>query len=86
MTLRNFLEVLAVGMPFTVATENGHGWISYYDGEHKVEIPDHIADRSVVNVYPREGREAGADTIGLPVCELKAGLGIIVEGYENGKY
>lgn len=84
MTLRKFLEVLAVSMPFTVGTIGGQGWVVYYDGEHKIEIPDALADREITNIYPREGRERtvvrGVETC----CELKAGLGIVIEGCENG--
>ncbi len=79
MTLKSFLEVLAVSMPFTVGTIEGQGWIVYYDGEHKIEIPDNLSDRPVTNIYPREGRERERTC-----CELKAGLAIIVEGSENG--
>ncbi len=84
MTLRKFLEALAASMPFTVGTIKGQGWIVYYDGEHKIEVPDDLADRPITNIYPREGREKtvvrGVETC----CELKAGLAIVVEGYENG--
>lgn len=79
MTLRKFLEVLAVGMPFTVGTIEGQGWIAYYDGEHGRSVPDWIADRPITNIYPREGREKERTC-----CELKAGLAIVVEGCENG--
>ncbi len=34
MTLKQFLEVLAIGMPYTVGTENGNGWLFYYDGDN----------------------------------------------------
>lgn len=71
-------------MPFTVGTIEGQGWIVYYDGEHKIEVPDSLADRPITNIYPREGRErtvvCGVETC----CELKAGLAIVVEGCENG--
>ena len=84
MTLRKFLEVLAVSMPFTVGTIDGQGWIVYYDGEHKIEVPDSLADRPITNIYPREGRERtvvrGVETC----CELKDGIAIVVEGCENG--
>ena len=79
MTLKSFLEVLAVSMPFTVGTIEGEGWIVYYDGEHKIDVPDYLADRPITNIYPREGREREKTC-----CELKAGLAIVVEGYENG--
>ncbi len=84
MTLKSFLEVLAVSMPFTVGTVEGEGWIVYYDGEHKIDVPDYLADRPITNIYPREERQrtfvCGVETC----CELKAGLAIVVEGYENG--
>lgn len=79
MTLRKFLEVLAVSMPFTVGTTDGQGWIVYYDGEHRIEISDDLADRPITNIYPREGREKERNC-----SELKAGLAIEVEGCENG--
>ena len=79
MTLRKFLEVLAVSMPFTVGTIDGQGWIVYYDDEHEIEVPDDLADRPITNIYPREGREKERTC-----CELKAGLAIVVEGCENG--
>lgn len=79
MTLRNFLEVLAVSMPFTVGTIDGQGWVVYHDGEHKWEVPDWITDRLIINIYSRDYREQKRTC-----CELKAGLAIIVEGSENG--
>lgn len=79
MKLKDFLEVLAVGMPYTIGIEFGQGWIAYYDGEKAAEISEAFLDRTIVNIYPRKYREKGPD-----YCELKAGLGIILVGYENG--
>lgn len=81
MKLKDFLEVLAARMPFTVGTENGSGWVFYYDGKNKVNIPEYFSERQIESIYPREAREK------MPTCcELKAGLAIIIEGYENGEY
>jgi len=81
MTLKSFLEALAISMPFTVGTVDGQGWIVYHDGEHEREVPNWIADRPITNIYSRDYREQERTC-----CELKAGLAIIVGGYENGKY
>lgn len=79
MTLKEFLNVLATGMPYTVGTEYEEGWIAYYDGKKEAEIPENFIDRPIVNIYPREYREKDHNC-----CELKAGLGIILVGHENG--
>lgn len=86
MTLKSFLEVLAVRMPFTVGTEDGEGWLVYYDGEHETEIPEHLLNRPVTSIYPRDGRERTVVCGRVTCCELKAGLAIVIEGKENGKY
>ncbi len=80
MALKELLEVLAMSIPYTIGTVCGQGWIVYYDGSHKVEVPKEFMNRSVTNIYQREYREGVAGC-----CELKAGLAIIVEGTENGE-
>lgn len=79
MALKELLEVLAMSIPYTIGTVCGQGWIVYYDGSHKAEVPKKFMDRPVTNIYQRECRESVAGC-----CELKAGLAIIVEGMENG--
>ena len=79
MALKELLEVLAMSIPYTIGTVCGQGWIVYYDGSHKVEVPKEFMDRPVTNIYQREYREGVAGC-----CELKAGLAIIAEGMENG--
>ena len=81
MKLKDFLKVIAVGMPFTVGTESGTGWVFYYDGKNKIDIPEYFSDRQIELIYPREAREKM-----YTCCELKAGLAIIVEGFEDGEY
>lgn len=81
MTLNQFLEVLAVGMPYTIGTENGEGWLFYYDGNNHIEIPDKYLNSTITHIYPREYREKSRWC-----CELKAGLAIVIEGKENGTY
>lgn len=81
-TLKDFLDVLAVSAPYTVGTEDGEGWIVYYDGENKVEYSNdflNLLDRDILNIYCRQGRDCGVNC-----CALKEGLAIIVEGDENG--
>lgn len=84
MKLKDFLEVLAVSMPFTVATIEGEGWLLYYDGEHTIDIPGYLADRLILNIYPRSEREKVFTHGVLTCCDLKSGLAILVEGCENG--
>lgn len=79
MTLREFLKALSVSMPYTVGAENGQRWLVYYDGEHRIEVPDDLADRPITFIYHRERREKERTC-----CGLKAGLAILVEGCENG--
>ena len=84
MTLKEFLEYLAESIPFTVGTKDGERWVVYHDGEHERAVPDWIADRQIVNIYPMEGREK-TSVHGVGACRaLKAGLAVIVEGSEDG--
>lgn len=82
MKLRQFLaEIISDGCPFTIGTEQGEGWVYYYDGKNRISISDDYLDRKIENIYLRDGREKNEYA-----CELKEGLAIIVEGYENGEF
>lgn len=81
MKLVEFLDVLAVGMPYTVGAWEGQAWLTYYDGKNPVLIPDQYLEREIIRIYSRERRPETRYC-----CELKAGLGILIEGSENGIY
>lgn len=92
LTLRKAMKVLDNGEAWTIGTENGQGWIFYYDGK---EIHDGVRDdvtidsfydRECVEVYDREERKhwSEADRRMNPYMELEAGKAFIVRGYEYG--
>lgn len=89
LTLKTAMRMLN-GEPWTVATDDGNGWLYYYDGNELHEgthIPlDEFLNRKCIYVYEREGRKhwSEADKKYHPYMELEAGLAFIVDGRENG--
>lgn len=91
ITLRKAMRI-SNGEPWTIATEDGNGWIYYFDGQeihdgsHGITLEE-LLDRECVEVYDRPERKhwSEADRRAYPYMELEAGLGFIVKGRENGR-
>lgn len=91
--LEKAMRVLDGSEPWTVGTEDGQGWIFYYDGKELHDGTysgitfDEILRRECVNVYEREERKywSEEDRECYHYMELEAGLAFIVSGNENGK-
>lgn len=85
MKLKSILEIIGHGVYVRIGTQDGQGWILYDTSQKLYRSKDSfvvsLLEREVINMYPGDYREA------LPTCcELKAGLAIIIEGFENGKF
>ncbi len=84
-------EPLAKGTtPWTIGTEDGNGWIFYFDGEklhdgshNHVVLSNEVLNRQCIGIYERGERERYDEYDNF--MELKAGLAFIVEGRENGE-
>lgn len=91
MKLSKAMRVLDAHEPWTIGTENGNGWLFYFDGEtihdgaHGETLAE-LLDRKCVECYEREGREywSDEDRKYFNYMELKEGLAFIVVGRENG--
>lgn len=92
MTLRKAMRVLVDGEAWTVATENGEGWLFYFDGKElhngtRYDIPlDEFTGRECLDIWERHERKHWSedDRKWHPYMELEAGLAFIVTGNENG--
>lgn len=91
-TLRKMMRILDEGEPYTIATDNGEGWLFYFDGKelhsgtrHGETLEDFL-DREFVCAYDRGERKhwSDADRRSCPYMELEAGQAFIVEGDEYG--
>lgn len=83
MTLKQFLDASIGDVPFTVGTLHGRRWLVYFDGENRITIPAYLGDRKVEFFYMRLKRKRTV-MFGETFCHLKKGIGIIVEGDEDG--
>lgn len=92
ISLEKAMRILDAGEPWTVATENGEGWIFYYDGKElrdgsrgKITFGE-MLHRKCVEAYEREERKywSEEDRKYFHFTELEAGLAFIVSGNENG--
>ena len=92
MTLRKAMKMLDTNEAWTIGTENGQGWIFYFDGKELHDgsryglTLDDLLDRVCVQAYDREERKHmnERDRKYNPYMELEAGLAFIVMGYESG--
>ena len=92
ITLERAMRILDDGEPWTVATENGEGWLFYYDGEKLRDgsryglTLDDLKDRECLDIYEREARKYWSDDDRryFRFTELEAGLAFIVAGDESG--
>ena len=90
ITLKRMMKIAEPNEPWTIGTEDGEGWLFYFDGEiiHRgTDIPfEDFLERNCIEVYERRKRK-NWKYIKLPegVCELEAGLAFNVEGDEDGE-
>ena len=93
ISLEKAMRILDKGEPWTVGTENGEGWIFYYDGKELHDGSygritfDEILRRECVDVYEREERKywSEEDRKCFHYMELEAGLAFVIAGHENGQ-
>ena len=89
ITLKRMMRIAEPNEPWTIGTEDGEGWLFYFDGEiiHPgTDIPyEELLERHCISVYSR-GERKNWKYVKLPagVCELEAGLAFVVEGDEYG--
>ena len=87
LTLRTALKRYE-GEAWTIATDNGRGWLYYFDGEKlhagTDEPLDYFLTRECVDIYNRGERKHWGDTDFRRFVELEAGKAFIVEGDECG--
>ena len=57
MKLKDFLEVLAVGMPFTVGTENGTGWVTMTERTKQIFLTIFLRDKLTQFIQEKEGKK-----------------------------
>jgi hypothetical protein len=80
------MRILENNEPYTIGTEDGEGWLFYFDGENLHDGTynnlsfDDLLDRECVECYNR-GERKGYYTY----IELKRGLAFIVTGSERGR-
>lgn len=87
ITLKRAMRILN-GEAYTIGTENGNGWLYYFDGKElhdgsRYGLFDELINRECVEIYEREERKhswIGGDNF----MELKGGLAFIVTGNDNG--
>ena len=90
ITLKRMMRIAEPNEPWTIGTEDGEGWLFYFDGEiiHPgTDISyEELLERNCLNVYERSERKSWK-YVKLPagVCELEAGLAFVVEGDEDGE-
>lgn len=88
LTLRTALKRYE-GKAWTIGTDNGTGWLFYFDGEKLhagTDAPlDDFLTRECVDIYNRGERKHWGDTDIRPFMELEAGKALIVTGNENGR-
>ena len=92
MMLKKAMRVLSKGEAWTIATENGEGWLFYFDGRElhngtRYDIPlDEFTGRECLDIWDRPERKHWSedDRKWHPYMELEAGLAFIVSGRENG--
>ena len=92
VTLREAMQTLSDNEAWTIGTEDGQGWIFYYDGKKLHDgtryglTLEELLDRECVEAYEREERKywSESDRKYSHYMELEAGKAFIVEGRENG--
>lgn len=87
MKLKEILELNLTRIPsLTIGTENGEEWLCYFDGAEWVgrNYEDYF-EREVKELWFRGGRKNKKDIYGNPILPLEKGLGIIIEGDEDGE-
>ena len=90
ITLKRAMRILDVNDAWTIGTEEGEGWLFYFDGKRlhigtqKVTLEE-LLERQCAEFYEREARKNWVSGL-LPkgVCELEAGYAFVVPGNENG--
>ena len=93
ITMKTAMRVLDNNEPWTVATEDGEGWIFYFDGKELHDgsrfglTLDDLMKREIVEIYEREERKywSEQDRKYFHFMELEAGKAFIVRGRENGR-
>lgn len=90
ITLKRMMKIAEPGEPWTMGTEDGEGWLFYFDGtklHNGTTIPfEEFLERNCLNVYERSERKNWKYVKLAPgVCELEAGLAFVVEGDEDGE-
>ena len=90
-TLRKAMRMLNENEPYTIGTEDGRGWLFYYDGKElhngtRGKTIDDLLDRPCVYVYERGERKyrSEEDRKYFHYMELEAGHAFVVDGRENG--
>lgn len=89
ITLERAMRVLN-GEPYTIGTENGEGWIYYFDGKILHDGTDgfvsfnELLGRECMEVFKRSGREYLDDEDDTYMEQLNAGLAFIVTGSDSG--
>lgn len=80
ITLGAFFEVCGVGSIVHIGTDHGSGWHFTGTCEEASKQFAHWADREITWMFFHEGRTA------MPgyCTQMEPGIGIRVEGYENG--
>ena len=92
ITLRKAMKVLDEHEPWTVGTEDGQGWVFYFDGEILHDgsryglTLNELLGRECVESYEREERKYWSESERKyqPYMELEAGMAFIVKGRESG--
>lgn len=79
MTLKDILDVYGAGCYLHIGTECGNGYCWTGKTIQADEALQDWYERKVINIYNHEGRERNSSC-----CELKPGIVVIVEGYEQG--
>ena len=90
ITLRKAMKILDADECYTIGTENGSGWLYYFDGQIMLQGADvqlkDILDREIIKVYERDERKYSNknERKWIKFIELEKGIAFIIEGYENG--
>ncbi len=89
ITLKRMMRIAEPNEPWTMGTENGVGWLFYFDGtelHNGTTIPfEEFLERNCIKCYKRPERKR-SNYIKLPAnfYNLEAGLAFIVKGDESG--
>ena len=87
ITLERAMKILSEGEPWTIGTEEGEGWLFYFDGKelhNGSRIPlETLLKRGCVEIYNRPERKRFFPE--HKFMELKEGLAFIVSGGGNGE-